>query len=212
MHRGGCISLHHYLCLVVLWPSTYRNAFLPNCKAIMAIATIFFMKCFCPGSWFHLFCAHCPCFSVFALRPLWYLQLMVGLELMATVSETHFHIPHIGSAWKTFSTYFPVGYCLRAAIFVLIEVSSCISAELSGIKNRHKVRLFFLKLSNVIYCLSQDQWLKNLGCQAVLGHVHPGQLTGPERLTSRPLLPPGLCVNLRSILSWASKEFWGGVR
>lgn len=73
------------------------------------------------------------------------------------VPERHFHIPHISSICKDFSSYVAVGYWLRAAIFVLFEVSSCISAELSGIKTRHKVRLFFLKLSNVIYCFSQDQ-------------------------------------------------------
>ena len=68
---------------------------------------------------------------------------MFDLERMATVLERRFDIPHISSVWRTFSTYFPVDYWLRAAIFVLIEVSSCISAELSGIKTRHKVRLFF---------------------------------------------------------------------
>lgn len=50
-----------------------------------------------------------------------------------------------------------VGHRLRAAIFVFTEVYSCLSTELSGTKIRHKVRQFFLTLSNVIYCFSQDQ-------------------------------------------------------
>lgn len=78
---------------------------------------------------------------------------MIDLGGVATVLEKHFHIAGISSVRRTFSTYFLVSYWLRAAIFVLIEVSSCIG----GIKTRHKVRLFFLKLSNVIYCFSQDQ-------------------------------------------------------
>lgn len=49
----------------------------------------------------------------------------------------------ISAGW-IFSTHFPVGCWLRAAIFVLLQVSSCIS----GIKTKPRVRLAFLELSN----------------------------------------------------------------
>lgn len=76
---------------------------------------------------------------------------------MATTLDRHFHVPHTFSVWRVFSAHFLVGHRLRAAIFMLNEVYSCLSAELSGTKIRHKVRLFFLMLSNMIYCFSQDQ-------------------------------------------------------
>lgn len=75
------------------------------------------------------------------------------MEGVDTALQRHFHIPHISSVLRTFSTRFLVDHWLRAAIFVLFEVSSCIS----GIKTRNRVRLFVLQLSNVIYCFSQDQ-------------------------------------------------------
>lgn len=76
---------------------------------------------------------------------------------MATTLDRHFHVPHIISVWRVFSAQFLVGHGLRAVIFMLIEVYSCVSAELSGTKIRHKVRLVFFMLSNMIYCFSWDQ-------------------------------------------------------
>lgn len=63
---------------------------------------------------------------------------------MATTLDRHFRVPHIISVCRVFSAHFLVGHGLRAAILMLIDVYSCLSAELSGTKIRHKVRLFFL--------------------------------------------------------------------
>lgn len=83
------------------------------------------------------------------------------------------------SAGRIFSTHFPVGCWLRAAIFWSPAASL-------GAKRSPGSDWVSLELSNGIYCFSQDQWLQNSGCQAVLGHVHPGS----ESPVLRPLLPP----------------------